>query len=47
MGTHRLNHAVRYVRNTERSLTFYREALGFEFGPDARSGLSISCPATV
>lgn len=30
MGVHRLNHAVLYVRNVERSRDFYREALGFE-----------------
>lgn len=30
MGVHRLNHAVLYVRNVERSKDFYREALGFE-----------------
>jgi catechol-2,3-dioxygenase len=30
MGVHRLNHAVLYVRNVNRSKTFYREALGFE-----------------
>ena len=30
MGIHRLNHAVLYVRNVERSRDFYRDALGFE-----------------
>ena len=31
MGTvRRLNHAVLYVRDLERSVTFYRQALGFE-----------------
>ncbi|MEO8330250.1 MAG: VOC family protein [Candidatus Nanopelagicales bacterium] len=30
MGVFRLNHAVLYVRNVERSVAFYREALGFE-----------------
>jgi catechol-2,3-dioxygenase len=30
MPIHRLNHAVLYVRNVERSVAFYRDALGFE-----------------
>ncbi|NBE95063.1 VOC family protein [Nonomuraea sp. KC401] len=30
MPIQRLNHAVLYVRDTERSVAFYREALGFE-----------------
>ncbi|MEV0597423.1 VOC family protein [Nonomuraea cavernae] len=30
MPIQRLNHAVLYVRDVERSVTFYREALGFE-----------------
>ncbi len=29
MGIQRLNHAVLYVRDVERSVTFYREVLGF------------------
>ena len=29
MPVHRLNHAVLYVRDVARSLTFYRDALGF------------------
>jgi catechol-2,3-dioxygenase len=29
MPIHRLNHAVLYVRNLERSLAFYRDVLGF------------------
>lgn len=29
MAIHRLNHAVLYVRNVERSVAFYREVLGF------------------
>jgi catechol-2,3-dioxygenase len=29
MSIHRLNHAVLYVRNVERSVTFYRDVLGF------------------
>ncbi|MDF2708361.1 MAG: hypothetical protein K0R62_4013, partial [Nonomuraea muscovyensis] len=30
MPVQRLNHAVLYVRDVERSVAFYREALGFE-----------------
>ncbi len=30
MSIHRLNHAVLYVRDVERSAAFYRDALGFE-----------------
>jgi catechol-2,3-dioxygenase len=30
MAIHRLNHAVLYVRNVERSVAFYRDVLGFE-----------------
>jgi len=29
MGIHRLNHAVLYVRDLERSVAFYRDVLGF------------------
>ena len=29
MGVRRLNHAVLYVRNTQRSVAFYRDVLGF------------------
>jgi catechol-2,3-dioxygenase len=29
MSIHRLNHAVLYVRNVERSVSFYRDVLGF------------------
>ncbi len=29
MAVHRLNHAVLYVRDTERSVEFYRDVLGF------------------
>ena len=29
MGIHRLNHAVLFVRNLERSVAFYRDVLGF------------------
>jgi catechol-2,3-dioxygenase len=29
MAIHRLNHAVLYVRNVERSVAFYRDVLGF------------------
>jgi catechol-2,3-dioxygenase len=30
MSIHRLNHAVLYVRDVERSVAFYRDVLGFE-----------------
>ena len=30
MSIHRLNHAVLYVRNVERSVAFYRDVLGFQ-----------------
>ena len=29
MPIHRLNHAVLYVRDVERSVAFYRDVLGF------------------
>ena len=35
MSIHRLNHAVLYVRNVERSVAFYRDVLGFRV---ARAG---------
>lgn len=40
MGVTRLNHAVLYVRDVERSVSFYREALGFE--PVARMGAGVA-----
>ena len=30
MAIHRLNHAVLYVRDVERSVAFYRDVLGFD-----------------
>ena len=33
MGIHRLNHAVLFVRNLERSVAFYRDVLGFRLIP--------------
>jgi catechol 2,3-dioxygenase-like lactoylglutathione lyase family enzyme len=39
MSIHRLNHAVLYVRNVERSVAFYRDVLGFEvLGPMSGGG---------
>jgi catechol 2,3-dioxygenase-like lactoylglutathione lyase family enzyme len=42
MGIHRLNHAVLYVRDLERSIAFYRDVLGFrrieEMNPEGFSG---------
>ena len=34
MGIHRLNHAVIYVRDVDRSVAFYRDLLGFEVRMD-------------
>ena len=43
MAIHRLNHAVLYVRDVERSVAFYRDVLGFDAdrrdGRAARRGL--------
>ena len=38
MAIHRLNHAVIYVRNVERSVAFYRDVLGFEVRLDVGQG---------
>ncbi|MFG2055255.1 VOC family protein [Micromonospora sp. NPDC048930] len=38
MGIHRLNHAVLYVRNLERSVAFYRDVLGFRPVPMTPDG---------
>lgn len=40
MSIFRLNHAVLYVREVERSVAFYRDVLGFDYiqGGDARPG---------
>jgi catechol-2,3-dioxygenase len=41
MGIHRLNHAVLYVRDLERSVSFYRDVMGFrvvDMTPDGFHG---------
>jgi catechol-2,3-dioxygenase len=38
MGIHRLNHAVLYVRDVERSVAFYRDVLGFRLLPMTPDG---------
>lgn len=35
MGIHQLNHAVLYVRDLSRSVTFYTEVLGFRPAAEA------------
>lgn len=47
MAVHRLNHAVLYVRDVERSVEFYREVLGFEPVPgmnDMRGAAFLRAP---
>ena len=38
MSIHRLNHAVLYVRDTARSVAFYRDVLGFEVVDELGNG---------
>lgn len=38
MSIHRLNHAVLYVRDTARSVAFYRDVLGFEVVSEMGNG---------
>jgi catechol-2,3-dioxygenase len=38
MAIHRLNHAVLYVRDTARSVAFYRDVLGFEVVSEMGNG---------
>lgn len=40
MGIHRLNHAVLYVRNLERSVRFYTDVLGFRQVPMTPDGFA-------
>jgi catechol-2,3-dioxygenase len=40
MGIHRLNHAVLYVRDVERSVGFYRDVLGFRVIPMTPEGFA-------
>jgi catechol-2,3-dioxygenase len=46
MPVHRLNHAVLYVRDVERSVTFYREALGFEVVMGMRGAAFLQAPGS-
>lgn len=50
MGIHRLNHAVLYVRNLERSVRFYTDVLGFRqvvMTPEGFSGAAfLQAPAS-
>ncbi|SCL31138.1 VOC family protein [Micromonospora inyonensis] len=40
MGIHRLNHAVLFVRDVERSVAFYRDVLGFRRVPMTPDGFT-------
>ncbi|NUS01517.1 MAG: VOC family protein [Nonomuraea sp.] len=46
MPVHRLNHAVLYVRDVERSVAFYREALGFEVVMGMRGAAFLQAPGS-
>ena len=48
MAVRRLNHAVLYVRDLARTVSFYRETLGFELRTEVPAGLScgVSPPRT-
>jgi catechol-2,3-dioxygenase len=46
MGVHRLNHAVLYVRNVERTIEFYTEALGFEVLTSMRGAAFLRAPGS-
>ena len=44
MAVKRLNHAVLYVRNVERSVKFYQEALGFRVGAEMPGAAFLNAP---
>ncbi|HVE64531.1 MAG TPA: VOC family protein [Mycobacteriales bacterium] len=44
MGIHRLNHAVLYVREVERSVAFYRDVLGFRVTSQGPSMAFLQAP---
>ena len=44
MGIRRLNHAVLYVRDVERSVEFYRQALGFTVAHELRGAAFLRAP---
>jgi catechol-2,3-dioxygenase len=46
MPVQRLNHAVLYVRNVERSVAFYQEALGFEVVMGMRGAAFLQAPGS-
>ncbi|MCK2214460.1 VOC family protein [Actinomadura sp. ATCC 31491] len=46
MPVQRLNHAVLYVRDVERSVAFYREALGFEVVMGMRGAAFLQAPGS-
>ncbi|MEV0228669.1 VOC family protein [Nonomuraea sp. NPDC050786] len=46
MPVQRLNHAVLYVRDVERSVAFYREALGFEVVMSMRGAAFLQAPGS-
>ncbi|MGV9596851.1 VOC family protein [Streptosporangium sandarakinum] len=46
MPVQRLNHAVLYVRDVERSVAFYREALGFEVVMGMRGAVFLQAPGS-
>ncbi|MEV4812221.1 VOC family protein [Micromonospora avicenniae] len=49
MGIHRLNHAVLYVSDLDRSVAFYRDVLGFcpvEMAPDGFRGAFLQAPGS-
>jgi catechol-2,3-dioxygenase len=46
MPIHRLNHAVLYVRDVERSVAFYRDVLGFRTVMTMRGAAFLQAPAS-
>jgi catechol-2,3-dioxygenase len=46
MPVHRLNHAVLYVRDVDRSVTFYQEALGFRVVMSFPGAAFLQAPAS-
>ncbi|MCF6469271.1 VOC family protein [Nonomuraea sp. MG754425] len=46
MPVQRLNHAVLYVRDVERSVAFYQEALGFEIVMSMRGAAFLQAPGS-
>src|SRR5207248_7489258 len=44
MAVKRLNHAVLYVRNVQRSVKFYEEALGFRVGSQMPGAAFLNAP---